>query len=402
MKIRSITAFLPPAGPGDPPDFAATGRALAALRERITGEGYEVQTVRAALPPLGQLPRLTPGELPGFAQELEAAAADAGIQYASLGPLRPEDDAGYGDAIVESLAATSQTFFSLLMGDAEAGVDLARVHSAARIIDRAAPLEPDGFANLRFAALSNVSSGVPFLPAAWSAGQPAFALALECADLAVEAFGGAASAGAAVERLRAAIESGAARLEPLCVQAGWEFLGFDFSPAPYPRREDSAAGALESLGLPALGRPGSVAAAALLTQAVEDANIPHAGFSGLFLPVLEDDLLALRAQEGEVGLNELLLLSAVCGTGLDTVPLPGDIGEAGLHAILLDLAALAVRAGKPLTARLMPMPGKRAGDPLRFDFPFFADGAVMGHRAGALGRALGAPAGKLPLRPRGR
>ena len=65
--------------------------------------------------------------------------------------------------------------------------------------------------------------------------------------------------------------------------------------------------------------------------------------------------------------------STVCGTGLDTVPLSGDISEAEIAAILLDVAALGVRHAKPLTARLMPMPGRSAGDPLHFDFPLFAE-----------------------------
>ena len=62
-------------------------------------------------------------------------------------------------------------------------------------------------------------------------------------------------------------------------------------------------------------------------------------------------------------LHELLLYSAVCGTGLDTVPLPEDVSEAELAGAYLDVAALSVALnGKPLTARLLPVPGARAGD----------------------------------------
>jgi uncharacterized protein (UPF0210 family) len=67
----------------------------------------------------------------------------------------------------------------------------------------------------------------------------------------------------------------------------------------------------------------------------------------------------------------------VCGTGLDTVPLPGDIGEEELAGILLDVAALALRWDKPLTARLMPVPGARAGDLTAFDFEYFENGRVL-------------------------
>jgi hypothetical protein len=77
----------------------------------------------------------------------------------------------------------------------------------------------------------------------------------------------------------------------------------------------------------------------------------------------------------------LLLYSAVCGTGLDTVPLPGDVSADQLAALLLDLAALSCRLEKPLTARLMPIPGKQAGDPTGFDFAFFANSRVLALRA---------------------
>jgi uncharacterized protein (UPF0210 family) len=42
-----------------------------------------------------------------------------------------------------------------------------------------------------------------------------------------------------------------------------------------------------------------------------------------------------------------------------------------------DVAALAVQLDKPLTARLLPVPGKRAGDLTSYDFPYFANGRVL-------------------------
>ncbi|HEX9617658.1 MAG TPA: DUF711 family protein, partial [Anaerolineales bacterium] len=85
---------------------------------------------------------------------------------------------------------------------------------------------------------------------------------------------------------------------------------------------------------------------------------------------------------------DLLLYSAVCGTGLDTVPLPGDVTVGQLQAILLDLAALAQRLEKPLTARLMPIPGKAAGEDTGFDFAYFANSRVLSVRAEPLGGLL--------------
>jgi uncharacterized protein (UPF0210 family) len=99
-------------------------------------------------------------------------------------------------------------------------------------------------------------------------------------------------------------------------------------------------------------------------------------------------VLAQRAAEGLLTLTDLLTYSAVCGTGLDTVPLPGDVTDDTLAAILLDVAALALRLDKPLTARLMPLPGKQAGDTLEFKSEFFANSRVMEARGGMLGGLL--------------
>jgi uncharacterized protein (UPF0210 family) len=155
------------------------------------------------------------------------------------------------------------------------------------------------------------------------------------------------------------------------------FGGIDFSLAPFPEAARSIGTAMERMGVSKVGQHGSLAAAAILTEAVERARFPRAGFSGLMLPVLEDAILAQRAAEGTLTVKDLLLYSAVCGTGLDTVPLPGDTTPGQIAAVLLDLSALALRLDKPLTARLMPIPGKKAGDPTEFKFDYFANSRVM-------------------------
>jgi hypothetical protein len=112
-------------------------------------------------------------------------------------------------------------------------------------------------------------------------------------------------------------------------------------------------------------------------NAIEAANFPRVGFCGLMLPVLEDTVLARRAQAGQLTINDLLLLSTICGTGLDCIPLPGAIETETLRDILLDVASLSLRLDKALTARLLPFPAKVAGDSLSFGFEYFVDGVVM-------------------------
>jgi uncharacterized protein len=285
-------------------------------------------------------------------------------------------------AIPEILATTQEIFCAGAMTTLAHEVSLEGIRACAEVILRNASLSPDGFANLRFAALANVPAGSPFFPAAYHSGtQPAFAIATEAADLAVEAFTSATDLASARHGLISAVESQANRIteiaEKMSEQFGIQFGGIDFSLAPFPQVEQSLGCAFERLGVPAVGLHGSLAAAAMIADALDRANFKRAGFSGLMLPVLEDAVLAQRVEEGLLDVTDLLLYSAVCGTGLDTIPLPGDVSQNQLYAVLLDLASLALRLDKPLTARLMPIPGKAAGEMTSFDFSYFANSRIL-------------------------
>jgi uncharacterized protein (UPF0210 family) len=395
MKIRSITYFCNPGHPLDEQVLRAAGDFVARARVAYEAAGYEVQSTRLATVPFPELLAAdgrVPGwkELPRYAQQLEGLLEDVGIPYASLGPALGERPESYG-AIPEALAATQNIFFGGVMADHARGLDVAAVRRCADIIVRAAPLEPNGFANLRFAAFANVPAGSPFFPAAYHKGsEPAFALALEAADLAVEAFTGASSIAEARRALVSEIEKHGAALARIATQEllSVAFLGLDFSLAPFPDERISLGTAFERLGVPAIGLHGSLAAAAILTETIERASFARTGFSGLMMPVLEDATLAKRAAEGTLTVKDVLLYSAVCGTGLDTVPLPGDTTVEQIVPLLLDLSALALRLDKPLTARLMPVPGKRLGEPTTFDFGFFANSKVMALEAQPLAAPL--------------
>lgn len=386
MKIRSITLFTATPSAAD---LARLGAFAAQARRAFTAAGFEVQTTRLALAPLSTPP--TPAAWIARAAELEAAARAHGFEYLALGPA----PAALQPAIPELLVATQATFVTVPLLDAATGdIDGAAIRESAYIIRLAARIEK-GFGNLRFAALAGVPAGIPFFPAAYHpGGPPTFALALQAADLAVTACA-AGDAETARQRLVAALEAEAARLVPVAESLAREiaFTGLDFSLAPFPTMEDSIGAALELLTGQPLGASGTLAAAATLASALDQACFPHTGFCGLMLPVLEDPVLAARAAEGRLQVGELLQWSAVCGTGLDTIPLPGDVTEDALARLLYDVAALAVRARKPLTARLMPLPGKGPGDPVHFDFAYFADGGVL-----ALPGA--APPGRLNSTPR--
>jgi len=104
------------------------------------------------------------------------------------------------------------------------------------------------------------------------------------------------------------------------------------------------------------------------------------------LPLLEDSILAKRAAEELLTVKDLMLYATLCGTGLDTIPLAGDTTIEQLQAVLMDIAAMSNRLGKPLTARLMPIPGKSVGELTDFHFTFFANSRVLALEAQPLYR----------------
>ena len=137
-------------------------------------------------------------------------------------------------------------------------------------------------------------------------------------------------------------------------------MGLD--PSPAPSFDSSIGAAIEQLSRAKFGSSGTMSVVALITGALRGVQAKRVGYAGLMLPPLEDPVLAQRWSEGAYDLDSLLAYSAVCGTGLDTVPLPGDVSEEQLARMIGDVASLAFKWHKPLSARLIPVPGKKAGE----------------------------------------
>ena len=270
-------------------------------------------------------------------------------------------------------------FSSVQVASKENGINISALRSSAKIIKTLA--SPDPFKNLNFCVSSNVSPDTPFFPAAYHMSEgPSFSLALEMADEVVRVFDIAKNFEEAHKLLGVRFNEIYDFLLNICEEVatknGIEFNGIDFSPAPYPTPEKSIGTAFEKLNFEYFGAPGSLIGVAMIKNAIPKRK-KVIGFSGFMPSVLEDYTIAKSLSENNFNLDTLLLYSTICGTGLDCVPLPGDVTERELFYILLDLCTISLRLNKPLTARLMPIPDRNAGDIVDFDFEYFAASKVM-------------------------
>jgi hypothetical protein len=373
MRIRTITAGVALSGLDD---VGAIERALGRLsrvRQRMKNAGYEVQTIRVAMTPL--VASMDAGQRRTALSALEKidaaiAAADALL---SIGPVLTADrvDPELGTWAAELVRRTQRASFSVAVSSAEHGVQRQAIRSAALVIDELSRVDASGTANFRFAAAASIPAGTPFFPAGYHQGPDSLAIGLESAGLVQTALESAADPENAATRLRQVMETQLGPVDVLGAQLadaeGVQYLGIDTSPAPGMDRSIGAA--IESLTRRPFGQIATLQACATITAVLKTLSVRSCGYCGLMLPVLEDPVLAKRAQERRYGIQELLLYSTVCGTGLDVVPIPGNTDVEAIARVIADVAALAFRLRKPLSARLFPVPGKVAGDIVRFDDP---------------------------------
>ncbi len=381
-KVRAVTAFIRLEPATYEAQVRETVEMLRSAKRDLEAAGYEVQSIRIATQPFPEYVRgLSRRDALAFFRAYDALAQKEGFD-AAIGPamVRDSDDPAEAELLGDVLLATRTLNASLIVA-AEDGVHWNGVRAAARLIQRLGEKSPRSRANFNFAATAMVPSGTPFFPGAHHRTLAReFAIALQSANVVAEALKvGQGDAEKARRELRESLGAHASRIEAVARQfakrSRWKYMGIDLSPAPL--KDVSIGAALENFTGSRMGSSGTLTATAAITAALRDIPVERAGYTGLMLPVLEDEVIARRWSEGTLSIDALLAYSAVCGTGLDTIPLPGDISVEQLERIIGDMATLAHRLRKPLSARLMPVAGKRAGDRTDFDDPFLVNAVIQ-------------------------
>lgn len=380
VKIRAITAFVNLDRSQYQLQISDAVKMLKRARTIFESRGFPVETIRIATQPFPEYIRgLSNDQVVQFFKDYDGLATQDGFA-AAIGPamLDAPDDIAQADLLAEILKNTKNLNASLAVAGSD-GVHWHAVGGAARVMKALEDTEHSQ-GNFRFAATAMVPPLTPFFPAAYHTGfGHQFAVALESAGLVADAFNGAPDLATAQRRLTDSLASEAfavqAQAGRIDMETGWTYMGIDLSPAPLG--DISIGAAIENLTSQPVGSSGTLTAAATITSAIKSIQVKQAGYSGLMLPILEDSRLAQRWSEGRLTIDSLLSYSAVCGTGLDTVPLPGDITEQQLSLIIGDMASLAVKWHKPLSARLFPVAGKGPGDRTELDSQFLVNATIQ-------------------------
>jgi len=380
-KIRTVTAFLNLDRSQYQQQITDALQMLRRAKTIFESRGYQVETIRIATQPFPEYTKgLTPQQTIAFFKELDALAEKEnfgpGIGPAMLDADAPESQA---DLLADIIANTKHIRGSIVIAG-EDGVRWRAIGAAARAIKKLEDTTEHSQGNFNLGAIAVVPPLSPFFTAAYVIGfGHQFAIGLESANVVAEAFRGVTDIDAARNKLNAMLTEEAIEIERhanrIDQETGWAYVGIDLSPAPL--KDVSIGTAIENLIAQPFGSAGTLTAAGTITAAIKSVPVKQTGYSGLMLPILEDSRLAERWSQGHISLEGLLSYSAVCGTGLDTIPLPGDITVEQLDMILADVATLAVKWKKPLSARLLPVKGKAPGDTTEFKDPFLVNAVIQ-------------------------
>lgn len=362
---------------------------FAAATAAVDAAGRQLRTRRLVLPPLNTRTRFSRAGLQSILRWLEQVADTAGVRWYNVpfSTFVDGDLAPTFEAAIDVVRRNPRAFVNFVVAQ-NGCIERRGILECARFIQAVSKFSPNGYDNFRVGASCNTPEGAPFFPFSRHGGDDdAFAMALELPTVFGEVL--AAHGSAPLEELRTRL------VERLVVElqqvdaiglsieqtTGIRYRGLDGSLAPYPDATGSVARIVEAIGVDDYGTSGTMFATAYLTDvlrtAVTTSGARAVGFHGVMDSLLEDPAIGERTSRGTLGLDGLLSFASVCGCGLDMVPIPGDTYVEEIASLILDVAAMSCALGKPLGARILPIPGKAAGEFTDFGHDFFFNCRIL-------------------------
>jgi uncharacterized protein (UPF0210 family) len=330
------------------------------------------------------------GQLVNIAHTLDMSAEEVSVDFiggfsALVEKGFTKSDLALIEAIPEALSKTERVCASVNVASTRAGINMDAVYLMGRAIKAAAECsaQSDGLACAKLGVFANIPQDIPFMAGAYlGVGEPGAVINVGVSGPGVvrRAIDRARDADPALTlgQLAEIIKRTAFKVTRVGELIGREvaeqldvpFGVADLSLAPTPNVGDSVGEIFQSLGLTSIGVPGSTAVLALLNDAVKKggafASSSVGGLSGAFIPVSEDINISEAARLGFLSLEKLEAMTSVCSVGLDMVALPGNTSAETLAAIIADEMAIGVINRKTTAARLIPVPGKKAGEKAYF------------------------------------
>ncbi|MFP4176791.1 MAG: PFL family protein [Candidatus Brocadiia bacterium] len=382
--------------------------------------GIPVVNRRLAFSPVASLvPGGTEDEFCRVARELDEAVDEIGVDLAGGFSAHVQKGMRAADralirAIPEAIGSTERICASVNVADTAAGINVNATNLVAKQITELAgrTSDRDGFGAAKLSVFANIPDDNPFMAGAllgYGEGECVLNIGVS----------GPGVIKRAVERLheeRANPDLGqiADRIKKtsfrvtrvgeligreVAAQLDAHFGIVDLSLAPTPRIGDSVGEILQAMGVHEIGAPGSTAALALLNDAVKKggqfASSSVGGLSGAFIPLSEDRALARAAEQGYLSLEKLEAMTSVCSVGLDMITIPGSTDADTIAALIADETAIGVINRKTTSVRVIPVPGKEAGQLAEFG-GLFGQSIVMPVRASGGGSRFVAHGGRVP------
>jgi len=374
-KVRAITGFVRLDRSTYQKQITDALAVLHRVKTEFESSGYEVETVRVTTQPLADLVAGLPEDQAlAFLNQLDQLSVKENF-IPNVGPamLRDSNDPSTMHLLERALSTLPNIEASTIIAD-ETGIHWKTIRRTAELVKYVSEHSPRSQGTFNFTATAMLKPYSPFFPGSYHTGAGRqFTVGFEGANVVRDVFAkDKGNVDAALADLTAALSKHGVVADTVgkkaAAETGWTFLGVD--PTPAPLGDVSIGAAIEAFTGAKFGSSGTLTAARVITAAVKSVPVTQVGYSGLMVPVMEDKLLAQRWAESTYNIDSLLAYSAVCGTGLDTIPLPGDISLEQMERIFGDVASLATKWNKPLSARLQPVPNKKAGDRTEFQDPY--------------------------------